>query len=312
MKKNIFDYDVCFSFAGEDRQYVEKVAEIIKAEGVRVFYDSYEEVSLWGKDLYEHLDDIYKNSARYCVLFASENYAKKLWTTHERKSAQERAFRDNVEYILPAKFDTTSIPGLRDTIGYIDLQKKSPKQLADLIIKKVGVPQKEEYLPPIPNILFAEFDASSKEEKEIIYFTAYQFINTSKRMSQEERELLFQFFLHSCPGDLPDNVHINIDLLSRITNITPSKIIRILQGLRSLGFYISLREDNETDGHIGKQELLVLEWHDLSIDGIGNATEIINVMIQIVANHFCEVHLLDTLCRLDFSQLSESTAVEGC
>jgi hypothetical protein len=116
-----YDYDVCFSFAGEDRQYVEQVAEYTKNLGIRVFYDFYEEVDLWGKDLYEHLDDVYKNSARYCVLFASRFYAKKLWTNHQRKSAQERAFKENSEYILPAKFDDTPIPGIRDTVGYVDL-----------------------------------------------------------------------------------------------------------------------------------------------------------------------------------------------
>ena len=85
------EYDVCLSFAGEDRDYVRRVASELKRKGVRVFYDEYEEVDLWGKDLYVHLDDIYKNAARYCVLFVSQHYAKKLWTNHERRSAQERA-----------------------------------------------------------------------------------------------------------------------------------------------------------------------------------------------------------------------------
>ena len=215
MDKDTFEYDVCLSFAGEDRPYVEKVVETLKVGGIRVFYDRYEEVSLWGKDLYEHLDDIYKNSARYCVLFVSEYYAKKLWTNHERKSAQERAFKENSEYILPAKFDGTSIPGLRDTLGYIDLSQKSPSELAILIIEKVGGRQIEEYLPPVPNILFEEFDAESEEEKEEIYSTAYKFMSTTKRMSLEERRLLFTFFIHSCPAELPENIHININQIGR-------------------------------------------------------------------------------------------------
>lgn len=312
MDEKKYEYDVCFSFAGEDRTYVEKVADKLKKEGIRVFYDLYEEVSLWGKDLYEHLDDVYKNSARFCVLFASEHYAKKLWTNHERKSAQERAFRENSEYILPARFDKTPIPGLRDTVGYIDLANKSPEELSDLIMEKVGGPQREEYLPPVPDLLFEELEAESEDEKNDIYLAGNQFISTAKRMSNEERPILFTIFLHSCPADLPDNVHMNIDLLSRITNLTPSKILRILGGLRSLGFYVSLNQDNETEGHIGKQELIVLEWHDLSIEGIGNATLIAYEMVQIVSKNYCEEHALTTLCRLDFSQLSESTATDGC
>src|SRR5205814_9278200 len=119
--KRDFKYDVCLSFAGEDRKYVKQVASALTEKGIRVFYDEYERAELWGKDLYTHLDDIYQNSARYCVLFASKNYARKLWTSHELQSAQARAFKENKEYILPARFDNTVIPGLRDTVGYINL-----------------------------------------------------------------------------------------------------------------------------------------------------------------------------------------------
>jgi hypothetical protein len=101
--KGNFNYDVCLSFAGEDRQYVDMVADELKSRGIRVFYDRYEAINLWGKDLYVHLDDVYKNHARYCVIFVSSFYAKKLWTNHERRSAQERAFQENSEYILPAR-----------------------------------------------------------------------------------------------------------------------------------------------------------------------------------------------------------------
>jgi hypothetical protein len=58
-----FEYDVCLSFAGEDRVYVRKLANILKLKGVRVFYDEYEKVNMWGKDLYVHLNDIYQNTA---------------------------------------------------------------------------------------------------------------------------------------------------------------------------------------------------------------------------------------------------------
>lgn len=37
-----FDYDVCLSFAGEDRDFVDKVAEDLRVSGCRVFYDRFE------------------------------------------------------------------------------------------------------------------------------------------------------------------------------------------------------------------------------------------------------------------------------
>lgn len=132
-----FDYDICLSFAGEDREYVDAVAERLRDNGIPVFYDQDATVELWGKDLYEHLHNVYSKASRYCVLFASEAYARKMWTSHERKSAQERALQEKNEYILPARFDDTEIPGLRETIGYVDLRKTSPDELAKLIIEKL-------------------------------------------------------------------------------------------------------------------------------------------------------------------------------
>lgn len=131
-------YDVVLSFAGEDRGYVEEVAEHLDSAGVSVFYDRYEQVALWGKDLYAHLDDVYRRKGRYCVMFISQAYRDKVWTNHERQSAQARAFEEAAEYILPARFDDIEIPGVLPTTGYVDLQKMSPKELAELILEKLG------------------------------------------------------------------------------------------------------------------------------------------------------------------------------
>ncbi len=130
-------YEVALSFAGEDREYVEQTAKALKCKGIRAFYDRYEVAMLWGKDLYAHLDDIYRQRSNYTVMFISKHYAKKLWTNHERKSAQARAFKESKEYILPARFDDTEVPGLLPTVGYVDLRNTSPSQLADLIVEKL-------------------------------------------------------------------------------------------------------------------------------------------------------------------------------
>ena len=106
-----YQYDVALSFAGPNRSYVERVADFVRRHDVPVFYDTYEEVGLWGKDLYTHLAELYSKKARYCVMFVSEDYAERLWTNHERKNAQVRAFQENKEYILPVRLDYTEIPG---------------------------------------------------------------------------------------------------------------------------------------------------------------------------------------------------------
>lgn len=134
----LMEYDVALSFAGEDRSYVQKVAEVLHALGIKVFYDKYEEVDMWGKNLYTHLDDVYRKKSRYCVIFISKHYKEKLWTNHERQSAQARAFHQREEYILPVRFDETEIPGVLPTTVYIAVEDRKPEELATLIANKVN------------------------------------------------------------------------------------------------------------------------------------------------------------------------------
>lgn len=126
-------YDLAISFAGEDRIVAKEIADILSTKGISVFYDNYENAELWGKDLYEHLIEVYKNSSKYCLMLLSDSYQKKLWTTHERKAAQARAFKDSSEYILPIRIDDTEIPGVLETVGYIDIRKTSIQDVCNII-----------------------------------------------------------------------------------------------------------------------------------------------------------------------------------
>jgi hypothetical protein len=131
-------YDVVLSYAGEDRGYVERVAMHLRRQGVRVFYDRFEEAALWGKDLAEHLDSIYRRAGTYCVLFISAAYRDKMWTVHERRAALARALEERSEYLLPSRFDQSELPGLRPTVAYVDLTRKRPHALAKLLLAKLG------------------------------------------------------------------------------------------------------------------------------------------------------------------------------
>ncbi len=131
------EFDIALSFAGENRDYVDRVANLLRDSGVKVFYDLFEEANLWGKNLYDYLSDIYMNKALYTIMFISEHYAKKLWTSHERLAMQARAFQESQEYILPARFDETAIPGVLPTVGYISLVDRTPERFVEVIHKKL-------------------------------------------------------------------------------------------------------------------------------------------------------------------------------
>lgn len=130
-------YDVALSFAGEDRAYAEALASALKQRGIRVFYDDFEKDRLWGEDLYTYLDELYRFKAIFCVVFLSENYATKLWTNHERESAQSKAFLQNRPYILPIRLDNTEIPGIRPTVAYLTWSNESAESIADILVKKL-------------------------------------------------------------------------------------------------------------------------------------------------------------------------------
>lgn len=309
-KEDQFEYDVCLSFAGEDRDYVSQTAHILRNKGIRVFYDEYEEAELWGKDLYAHLHEVYSSFARYCVVFISQHYAKKLWTNHERRAAQERAFKESTEYILPARFDDTRVPGLPDTVGYINLKNRTPDSLADLISEKLGERQRWNYLPPVPDRLIDALKPENDEQAEMLVVGAKSFFSALQRMTELEREVVFNVFLHGCPGELPENIHINLDLLRRYTNITPARIKRIMGQIASLGFESHLREDDETEGRLGKKEMLVVEFQVLSAEYYHETdmgTGIAHSMIETATDEYCEEHSIEVLRRLDFHNLATST-----
>ena len=311
-----FKYDVCLSFAGEQREFVEQVAAKLKAHGIRVFFDDDEQVALWGKDLYAYLDDVYRHLCRYCIIFASKEYAAKMWTTHERQSAQARALRENREYILPARFDDTPIPGLLDTLHYIDLRETPPEELAPLAITKLGSPQRWQYVPPVADLLFERCGVDDVATQASIQSTAWSFMNVLRRMNSEERVAVISFLRFGCPADLPDNVHIHTDLLSRTTDLPVAALTRLLAGIRSLGFSCTIRaslEDEEDEclrgTVLGDSYFFELDWVDLSDDRFEfPALAVASEMIASVTEQYCEGCGTRALERLDFSQIASATA----
>ena len=105
MKTKSYRYEVALSFAGEQRYYVERVANRLKKLGVSYFYDFDEQIELWGKNLTQHLDEIYYEKSRYFIPFISKEYKEKNWTKLEVNSALERNMEelksDFQQYIHP-------------------------------------------------------------------------------------------------------------------------------------------------------------------------------------------------------------------
>ncbi len=134
-----YEYDVALSFAGTERHYAETLASSIRDHGFSVFYDSFYPEQLWGKDLVVFFDEIYQRKSRYCVMFVSSEYCDRMWTNHERRSAQARLLKEKgKEYILPIKVDDAELPGTPPTIGYLPLAQYGIEKIADILVKKLS------------------------------------------------------------------------------------------------------------------------------------------------------------------------------
>lgn len=133
-----YAYDVAISFAGTERALAEKLAERVRAADFEVYYDDFSPAHMWGKDLIVYFDDIYRRKSRYCVIFISKEYVERVWTNHERRSAQARALQERGrEYILPVQVDTTELPGMPPTVHRLQLKEHSIERIADLLIQRL-------------------------------------------------------------------------------------------------------------------------------------------------------------------------------
>lgn len=307
-----FKYDVALSFAGEDRAFVEVTAAKLRQLGVRVFYDDYERVELWGKDLYEHLDYVYQRAARFCVIFVSEHYARKVWTNHERKSAQARAITEAGEYVLPFRFDETELPGLRRTVGYLDSSKVNAATLAELINTKLGPRVRKQYFPPEPDALFEALDVTTDEEKEAIRGVASGFMLSLARMTEEERWLLGTIFAVGCPSEMPQNMHVELDIIRRDLAMPIAEIQTKLRGMSALGVEMEIRESGD-EGASHEDATIAVSWSDHTIHpehslaqefAFERSTEIAAAMLEVGMDHYCLECARDRIVAMDFSCLA--------
>jgi len=130
-------FEIAITYASENRQYVKRVVKCLRDSGHTVFYDEFESAKNIGVNLYDYFDEIYGKRADYCVMFISKEYAEKVWTTHERRSAQARALLENKTYILPIRLDDTEIPGIPKTVLCIDAKKYTTQKVCGMIIEKI-------------------------------------------------------------------------------------------------------------------------------------------------------------------------------
>lgn len=134
-------YDFAMSFAGEVREVVERVKDILRESEVEVFYDLDEQHRIITMDVEDYLAPIYRTEARYVVVFLSEHYPKKIWTKFESDQFKSR-FGENS--VIPVRFTnvSTSVFDITHTIGGLsfdpneDLQGQASR-IAETLLRRL-------------------------------------------------------------------------------------------------------------------------------------------------------------------------------
>jgi hypothetical protein len=133
-----YDYDFAISFAGSERKLAHELASLLREARIRVFYDNFYLDELAGKNLTDFFDEIYRKSSRYCIIFVSREYKRKMWPNEERQKAQARA-REEIgsDYIIPILVEYADLSGLLETTGYLSLSEHSIKKIAQILTRKI-------------------------------------------------------------------------------------------------------------------------------------------------------------------------------
>lgn len=191
----------------------------------------------------------------------------------------------------------------------MDLVETSPTELADLVVDKLGPRQTDNFFPPEPDRLYEVMNLADEEDREVAHYLASRFFRVLQRMSPEERSVITTLFLHGCPVELPENVHMSLDLLRRELGLPLAQVKELLGSVHALGFTIQLRDPEPGEEHElrGEDKMVVAAWANLTDVVDGEPTDVAYHVVNGATMNYCEEHGIDALRRLDFSQLASAT-----
>lgn len=140
-------FDVALSFPGETRSYARAIADRLSLVlgRNRVFYDEYYTSQLARPNLDILLQDVYRNRSRLIVVFLCEAYQSKDWCGIEFKAIREILKERDDAKIMYVRYDKGHVEGVFSSDGYIDANKHTSIELADLIVERVMLKAKQEH-----------------------------------------------------------------------------------------------------------------------------------------------------------------------
>jgi tetratricopeptide (TPR) repeat protein len=148
-------FRIAFSFAGEKRDFVEKVAAILARLFGRehILYDKYHEAEFARYDLGIYLPKLYGEQSALIVPVLCPNYDLKRWTGWEWIHIYGLLTKDDGRRVMPARFEHANADGLSPAAAFIELDDKTPDDLAALILERLALNEgrpRDYYTKPSP------------------------------------------------------------------------------------------------------------------------------------------------------------------
>ena len=140
-KHRDFKYAFCLTFAGGDRKFAQSVNTGLRRRRYKTFFDLNKDARtrLLGEPGPDILHDVFYSESELCLLFASAEYSKRMWTSVERISAQARSVEQESGYIIPIRIDSSPIKALPHTIGHLKKSDGVDRIVNDVIDKLKAV-----------------------------------------------------------------------------------------------------------------------------------------------------------------------------
>ena len=139
--KKKFDFDVAVSYSSEETCYVSRVVQILKAEGLRVFFAPDCEEEYTAKDMIAEFYTIYRYRSMFVAAFISKSYIAGDITLHEGSTALLRTEDEKRNCLIPIYMDDSRLEKLNPDINYIEVNRKGcmlrEVETADKIVRIV-------------------------------------------------------------------------------------------------------------------------------------------------------------------------------
>lgn len=134
-------FRIAFSFAGEKRAFVAEVAALLARQFGEdaILYDKYHEAEFARHDLGLVLPKLYGEQSDLIVPVLCPNYDVKRWTGWEWLHIYSLLTKSDGQRVMPTRFEHAKADGLSEAAGFIELDDKTPGDLATLILERLAL-----------------------------------------------------------------------------------------------------------------------------------------------------------------------------